>query len=121
MLKSAYGAYRAHRSLSKTEKDGGDPAKQFAGQAAGMASIIETMWHMSVLDIESTLRSSCNKIFKDSGVPMEQRLARAEALCILAAIFDEFSQTHETGLAAFRNHLHDEMKARFFREWAEVD
>jgi len=123
VLKSAYGAYRAHRSMSRTEKaaaaaagpDGMpapvDPAKAAAEQAAIMSSMIDTLWHISVVDIESTLRTACNKVFKDSGVPVEQRVARAEALVLLAEAFGEFAQTHETGLAAFRDQLGDEMKA----------
>jgi hypothetical protein len=76
-----------------------------------MGAIIETMWHVSVVDIEATLRSACHKVFKDSGVSADVRNARAEALLILAEAYGEFSQTHESGLAAFRVQLNDEMKA----------
>lgn len=113
VAKSVYNAYSAQKKMSKEmEKAGGAEDSVAAMEAAkGMAPIIDTLWHISVIDIENTLRKSCKKIFKDSGVSNEVRAARSEALLIVAEAFRENSKTTESGLLAFKDQLKTEMEA----------
>lgn len=146
VVKSVYSAYQAQKKMTKemekeqaklkaaagaagAEEEEGTPAKapepSADSAAEGMGSIIDTLWHISVVDIESTLRKSCKKLFKDSGVSPEQRDARAEGLIFIAKVFREKSQTSAFGLSALKEDLKKEMKsaeeAQKIREKAELD
>ena len=48
--------------------------------------MIETMWNITVMDIEDTLRKSCKKILKDNAVSKDIRKKRAKCLKILGNI-----------------------------------
>ena len=67
-------------------------AKAKAKQAEMMLAMFEMMWRLSVVDIESTLRSACHKVLYDHSVDVSERLKRAQAmrivlcLCIFAAV-----------------------------------
>ncbi|KAH9261724.1 hypothetical protein BASA81_000380 [Batrachochytrium salamandrivorans] len=140
VVKSVYSAYQAQKKMTKemekeqaklntTSEEDGSPAKapepSADSAAEGMGSIIDTLWHISVVDIESTLRKSCKKLFKDSGVSPEQRDARAEGLIFIAKVFREKSQTSAFGLSALKEDLKKEMKsaeeAQKIRDKAELD
>jgi hypothetical protein len=55
------------------------------------------MWYATVLDIESTLRVVCKKVFKDASVSKEVRTRRVEAVLIIGQIF----QAEESKEGAF--------------------
>ena len=48
--------------------------------------------------MESTLRSVCTKVLKDSRVPLEDRFKRAEGLLIMGSVFQGFGKSAEAGL-----------------------
>jgi len=110
VARSVYSAYSAQKKMAK-EMEGKSDEEVSAEAAKGVAPLIDTLWHISVLDIETTLRKACKKLFKDSGVSREMRDARAEGLLILANAFKENSQSHEAGLSAFKGQLNEEIKA----------
>jgi curved DNA-binding protein CbpA len=111
VVKSIYGAYSAQKKMAKEMEGKGPDAPPSVDTANGLASIIDTLWHMSVVDIELTLRKSCRKLFKDSGVSKELREARAEGLLIVGSVFKQHSLSHEQGLNAFKDQLKGEMQA----------
>lgn len=111
VAKSVYSAYSTQKKLAK-EMEGKDPEEMpFDKASAGMSSMIDTLWHISVVDIESTLRKSIRKLFKDSGVSPALREARGEGLLILSQVFKESSLTAEAGLKSLKERFQEEMKA----------
>jgi len=58
-------------------------------QSGAMALMLESAWHVSVLDIESTLAKVCNRVLTDAGVDEYQRRRRATALRSVGNIFCE--------------------------------
>ncbi|KAJ3073745.1 hypothetical protein HDU98_000808 [Podochytrium sp. JEL0797] len=63
-----------------------------------MGTIVETMWNITVLDVESTLRNVCFKVLKDSSVTKEERIQRAEGLLIMGNMFQQKSVPFTVGL-----------------------
>lgn len=56
-------------------------------QAEMMMAVIEMMWRVSVVDIESTLRTACHKVLYDHSVDATVRLKRAQAMRIVGEVF----------------------------------
>lgn len=52
-----------------------------------MLAMFEMMWRLSVVDIESTLRSACHKVLYDHSVDVSERLKRAQAMRIVGEVF----------------------------------
>ena len=50
-------------------------------------SMLEVMWRLTVVDVETTLRAACHKVLNDHGAPRETRLARARGLAIVGRAF----------------------------------
>ena len=111
VVRSVYGAYSAQKKMEKMAKDADGKELDPEKSTEAAASLIDTLWPISVVDIENTLRKSCKKIFKDSGSAKELREARAEGLLIVAQVFKEHSKSGEAGLAAFKDQLKGEIKA----------
>ncbi len=84
---------------------GSEEKKEDLPGADAMMGMIETMWNLSVIDIEGTLRKACHKIDKDSSVSKEQRVLRAKALCELGRIFDAKGVEAKQGLKAIGEQL----------------
>ncbi|KAJ3027508.1 UNVERIFIED_CONTAM: hypothetical protein HDU68_003696 [Siphonaria sp. JEL0065] len=63
-----------------------------------LGTIVETMWNITVLDVESTLRKVCFKVLKDSSVSKEERVKRAEGLLIMGQVFQQHSVPFTKGL-----------------------
>ena len=61
--------------------------KAKAKQAEMMLAMFEMMWRLSVVDIESTLRSACHKVLYDHSVDVSERLKRAQAMRIVGEVF----------------------------------
>eukprot|EP00630_Chrysocystis_fragilis_P002438 CAMPEP_0197392806 /NCGR_PEP_ID=MMETSP1165-20131217/3935_1 /TAXON_ID=284809 /ORGANISM="Chrysocystis fragilis, Strain CCMP3189" /LENGTH=628 /DNA_ID=CAMNT_0042918447 /DNA_START=15 /DNA_END=1901 /DNA_ORIENTATION=+ len=55
-------------------------------EAAMFSSVLEAAWRVSVIDIETTLRDACSKLFRDKGVDEPTRKKRAKALKIFADV-----------------------------------
>lgn len=73
--------------------------------------VLETMWTMSIIDVEGTLRKACRKLLKDSAVSKETRALRARGLITIGEGFQKFGKTSEEGLKEFRTKLKEEMDA----------
>ncbi|KAI9342947.1 X-domain of DnaJ-containing-domain-containing protein [Obelidium mucronatum] len=91
---------------ASTNPEGADhEAHPNASAAIGMkqieenlGTIVETMWNITVIDVESTLRKVCFKVLKDSSVSKEERVKRAEGLLIMGHIFQQHSVPFTKGL-----------------------
>jgi len=65
-------------------------------QAKFMVQMLETLWHMSVLDIEATLRAATHKVLHDKPAHLSKeeaaalQLRRAKALLIVGRVFSTF-------------------------------
>lgn len=53
-------------------------------------NMIDVAWNITVLDIESTLRASIGRIFRDKSVDEKGRRMRAKGLFSLSKIYKEF-------------------------------
>ncbi|KAJ3255558.1 hypothetical protein HK103_006194 [Boothiomyces macroporosus] len=99
-VKVVSNAVKMYQNVKKEEsklKQKEGEQQQISKESLG--SMVETLWSFTVLDVESTLRSVCIKIFKDSSIPIEDRVKRAEGLLIVAQIFKKYSQSETTGLS----------------------
>ena len=63
---------------------------------------VDTLWSMSVYDLENTLRGVCTKVFRDISEGKERRKYRMEALLEMGTIFmresSEFLKVRDEGL-----------------------
>lgn len=57
--------------------------------------ILDTMWAINVVDIESTLQQVCKNVLRDPSVSAEDRKLRAEALLELGIIFRKYKDVKE--------------------------
>ncbi|GBG28648.1 DnaJ family protein [Hondaea fermentalgiana] len=106
----------AEESAKKKPTEGADAEEEVQtddeeGMAESFMGMIETLWNMSVLDIESTLRKACRKIFKDASVKLEVRILRARGLEIMGRIFQASGISAEEGLGAFQAQMKEQMDA----------
>jgi len=78
-----------------------------------MPHILEALWSVSALDIESTLRSVCDKVCHDKSVKKEVRKKRCEALSVLGKIFQttEADEAHKN--EDINQQLENAMRAAF--------
>jgi len=84
-------AWEQHK-LSKNMEDAKDAkedenAPPNPAQAQFMLRMLEALWKISVLDIESTLRSACHKVLHDHSVEPSEITRRARALSGIGEIF----------------------------------
>ena len=98
------------------DKDKENDEEQKGDGTQPMIGMIETLWNLSVIDIEGTLRSACHKLDKDCSVSKEQRVERAKALYEIGTIFDAKGVEAEEGLKAIGDQLKQEMEASKQRE-----
>ena len=59
---------------------------------ASLPLVMQTMWQMTSLDIEKTLRHTVKKVLQDNSVSEATRNARAEGLQLLGSLFQEQAQ-----------------------------
>ncbi len=78
-----------------------------------MPHILETLWNVSALDIESTLRAVCDKVCHDKSVKRVVRKKRCEALSVLGKIFQttEADEVHKN--VDINQQLESAMRAAF--------
>merc|ERR1712048_897080 len=71
---------------------------------------LQTVWDISAIDIETTLRRICNKVIKDISAPWQIRYRRATALLRLGHVFRDAGQIEYADLsqsAAAKQHLEE--------------
>merc|ERR1712217_283969 len=64
---------------------------------------LQTIWDVSAVDIETTLRQVCDKALKDISVPWQLRHRRAIALLRLGRVFRDVGQVEYTDLSQSQN------------------
>ena len=82
-----------------------------AGQGKDMATFMEGAWHISVIDVESTLRTVCKKVLSDTSVPKEARLKRAAAMRRCGEIFLAAESPESVGADGKKKTLREQMEA----------
>mmetsp|Transcript_14816 Transcript_14816/g.17365 ORF Transcript_14816/g.17365 Transcript_14816/m.17365 type:complete len:684 (-) Transcript_14816:863-2914(-) len=86
---------------------------------------LEFMWNSSVIDIETTLRKVCRKIFKDLTESHQSRLKRAQGLELIGNIYKnhgEYIVSPKIGLGIMKTKFEgvlDEAEEQMHREWKE--
>eukprot|EP01041_Mallomonas_annulata_P001668 gene1668-3224_t len=72
--------------------------KKLELQEALAGSMLELMWHVTVIDIESTLRKVCHKVTHDHSVSEDIRRQRTLALLILGEEFKSHGVSMDKGI-----------------------
>ena len=67
--------------------------------------MLESMWRVSLLDIESTLRHACNKVLSDQSVTKEARKSRARGLVVLGKVFQRYGSSDALKTTDFKQHM----------------
>jgi len=70
-------------------------AKVQAHVEESLPAFLDIMWCISVMDIEKTVEQACRKVLKDTDVPAEAVMQRAEAMRIIGACFLDQAQKIE--------------------------
>ncbi|KAJ3307024.1 hypothetical protein HDV03_003351 [Kappamyces sp. JEL0829] len=111
VLTSAVKMYQVAKEEEKKAKDAASATSPEKAAAAAqpnpkaVGSLMETLWNYTVVDVEGTLRVVCTKILKDSSVPYEVRIKRAEGLLMMGQIFQQFGQSAESGLSELEKQM----------------
>eukprot|EP00474_Spongospora_subterranea_P000612 CRZ01070.1 hypothetical protein [Spongospora subterranea] len=111
LMSSAFKAYQASKEAAKQEQSGShsadaDPQPNSAiPSQEGIDAILETMWNITVYDVEGTLRNVCQKLFQDTSVSIEHRHQRAQGLLIIASTFLKMSQSTTAGLQELKTKM----------------
>ena len=69
--------------------------------------MLESMWRVSLLDIEATLRHACNKVLSDQCVDKEARKARARGLVIMGRVFQSYGSSDALKTTDFSAHMQE--------------
>ena len=70
-----------------------------------MLLMLESMWRVSMLDIESTLRHACNKVLSDQSVDKDARKARAKGLVLMGRVFQAYGSADALKTTDFSQHM----------------
>lgn len=106
--KSLYAVKRMHDVAGVHMGEDGsleDSKKEEAAKAAmaqledSLPVFLQTIWDVSAIDIESTLRKVCDKVLKDVSVPWQIRYRRAIALLRLGRVFRDVGQVERADLS----------------------
>lgn len=84
-----------------SDVDDGDAA--FGGKATLL--MLESMWRVSLLDIESTLRHVCNKVLSDASTEAGERMKRARALVAMGRVFKSYGSIDAVRKMDMRAHF----------------
>eukprot|EP00937_MAST-01D_sp_MAST-1D-sp2_P000768 g768.t1 len=105
-VKAMYAAKQADSRMLKAaeaveQKEGEDEEAHAQAQEAAVQEVMakelekslplvmQTIWQMTMLDIEKTLRHSTTKVLKDTSVGVPGRVARARGMQLLGQLFQE--------------------------------
>ena len=90
------------------EKEEGGEASEGGGPSENtMYLMLESMWRVSLLDIEATLRHACNKVLSDQCVDKEARKARARGLVIMGRVFQSYGSSDALKTTDFSAHMQE--------------
>lgn len=90
---------RARKEELRTKTDANAEKHSSEPDPATVDTLLEALWNYTVMDVESTLRTVCTKVFKDSNVPFETRVQRAEGVLLIGQIFIKFGKSSTDGLS----------------------
>lgn len=79
------------------------------------------MWHLTAMDIRSTLASACRKVTHDHSVSEEIRIMRAKAMLILGKIFMAHGASSKDGLKDLKSRLGSQMGGAASEESQETN
>jgi len=82
-----------------SESAGGGPSEDT------MYLMLESMWRVSMLDIESTLRHACNKVLSDQSADKAARRNRARGLVVMGRVFQSYGSPDALKTVDFAKHV----------------
>mmetsp|Transcript_81676 Transcript_81676/g.189702 ORF Transcript_81676/g.189702 Transcript_81676/m.189702 type:complete len:919 (-) Transcript_81676:103-2859(-) len=108
VAKSAFAVKRMHDVAgAQAPEEEQDQEKKEEAARQTMTSLedslpvfLQTIWDVSAVDIENTLRHVCDKVLKDISVPWQIRLRRGKALLRLGRVFRDVGQVEHNDLSS---------------------
>jgi curved DNA-binding protein CbpA len=65
------------------------------------ANVVTLLWHLTQMDVNSTLTKAIKKVLDDKNIPLEKRILRAKALYILGEELEACGKRNEADLGEF--------------------
>ncbi|KAI8956888.1 DnaJ-domain-containing protein [Daldinia sp. FL1419] len=99
-ISSAIDAQQTMEEMARMEQAGGEDwtdEKKVEYERRVTGKILTAAWRGSKFEIQSVLREVCDSILHDKKVALNKRLERAQALVIIADIFQKAQRTEEEG------------------------
>ena len=87
------------------EEGGGEGGASGGPSENTMLLMLESMWRVSLIDIEATLRHACNKVLSDQSTDKVARKARARALIVMGRIFQSYGSPDALKSVDFAKHV----------------
>jgi hypothetical protein len=97
VVSSAVKMMRSAKTAAEKSPEGEVPKPENL-DAQGIGNMMETLWNITVVDVEYTIQTVCGKVLKDSSITKDERIKRAEGLLIMGEIFLAHANTAENGL-----------------------
>lgn len=97
-VKKMHDEASQHMNEECQEKKDEGAKQAMASLEESLPVFLETIWHVSAVDIENTLRKVCDKVLKDISVPWQIRYRRAMALLRLGRVFRDAGQVDHRDL-----------------------
>ncbi|KAI1407588.1 DnaJ-domain-containing protein [Hypoxylon sp. FL1857] len=97
-ISSAIDAQQTMEEMARMEQAGGEDwtdEKKIEYERRVTGKILTAAWRGSKFEIQSVLREVCDSVLHDKKVPLNKRLERAEALVLIAEIFQKAQRTPE--------------------------
>ncbi|KAI0890945.1 DnaJ-domain-containing protein [Annulohypoxylon nitens] len=97
-ISSAIDAQQTMEEMARMEQAGGEDwtdEKKIEYERRVTGKILTAAWRGSKFEIQSVLREVCDTVLHDKKVPLSKRLERAEALVLIADIFQKAQRTPE--------------------------
>ncbi|KAI1091790.1 DnaJ-domain-containing protein [Rostrohypoxylon terebratum] len=97
-ISSAIDAQQTMEEMARMEQAGGEEwtdEKKIEYERRVTGKILTAAWRGSKFEIQSVLREVCDTVLHDKKVPLSKRLERAEALVLIADIFQKAQRTPE--------------------------
>ena len=110
---TTFGEHHEAEAGAEADAAGADGGSAEGGAAGGgpsegtMLLMLESMWRVSLLDIEATLRHACNKLLSDMSSSKEARRNRARGLVALGRIFQSYGRANAMKTMDFKQHVAD--------------
>ncbi|KAI1465305.1 DnaJ-domain-containing protein [Daldinia caldariorum] len=99
-ISSAIDAQQTMEEMARMEQAGGEDwtdEKKVEYERRVTGKILTAAWRGSKFEIQSVLREVCDSVLHDKKIPLNKRLERAQALVIIADIFQKAQRTEEEG------------------------